>query len=120
TFVDFDHSINVAIQRLREALDDSADAPRYIQTLPRRGYRFIYPLGSPVADVVPAEAASSPLRFAKTIALVLLVVMLSAALWLAVRLRNSPPAEIAKIRSLAVLPLKNLSGDAQQEYFADG
>ena len=43
TFVDFDHSLNAAIQRLREALNDSADTPRYIETLPRRGYRFICP-----------------------------------------------------------------------------
>src|SRR5690349_13886787 len=41
TFVDFDHSVNTAIRRLRDALSDSADNPRYVETLPRRGYRFI-------------------------------------------------------------------------------
>src|SRR5580693_1388475 len=41
TFVDFDHSLHNAIARIREALGDSAEAPRYIETLPRRGYRFI-------------------------------------------------------------------------------
>jgi DNA-binding winged helix-turn-helix (wHTH) protein/uncharacterized protein HemY len=50
THVDFDHGINVAVQRLREALKDSATAPRFIETLPRRGYRFIYPLLSPPAE----------------------------------------------------------------------
>ena len=44
TFVDFEHSLNAAIKRLRDALDDSADTPRFIETLPRKGYRFIYPL----------------------------------------------------------------------------
>jgi eukaryotic-like serine/threonine-protein kinase len=45
TFVDFEHGLNAAINRLRQVLDDSADTPRYIETLPRRGYRFIFPLG---------------------------------------------------------------------------
>ena len=44
TFVDFEHSLNAAVKRLREALDDSADKPRFIETLPRHGYRFIAPL----------------------------------------------------------------------------
>ena len=77
TFVDFDHGINNAIKRLREALGDTAETPRYIETLPRRGYRFIA-----VVDLTNAA------RFC--------------------------------IQSLAVLPLENLSGDPDQEYFADG
>src|SRR6201993_2262569 len=44
TFVDFDNSLNTAINKLREALGDSADNPRFIETLPRRGYRFIAPV----------------------------------------------------------------------------
>ena len=44
TFVDFEHSLNAAVKRLREALGDSADNPRFVETLPRRGYRFIYPV----------------------------------------------------------------------------
>src|SRR5580700_7991117 len=52
TFVDFDHSLNTAIMRLREALGDSSDNPRFIETLPRHGYRFI----APVEDVVGGEA----------------------------------------------------------------
>src|SRR5215467_9206884 len=47
TFVDFDHGINKTINKLREALSDDAETPRYIQTLPRRGYRFIAPLTAP-------------------------------------------------------------------------
>jgi TolB-like protein len=78
TFVDFDHGINNAIKRLREALGDTADTPLYIETLPRRGYRFI---GKAEVSVAPAPR---------------------------------------RIQSLAVLPLENLSGDPEQEYFADG
>src|SRR6266850_4154413 len=44
TIVDFEHSINAAVKRLREALEDSAETPRFVETLPRRGYRFIHPL----------------------------------------------------------------------------
>ncbi len=64
TFVDFDQSLNRAVNRLREALDDSADAPRYIETLPRRGYRFILPVAGtfpeaqPIAVVLPAPAGA--------------------------------------------------------------
>jgi DNA-binding winged helix-turn-helix (wHTH) protein len=47
TFVDFEHSLNSAIKKLREALGDSAENPRYIETLPRLGYRFIAPVSSP-------------------------------------------------------------------------
>src|SRR5271166_6182322 len=53
TFVDFDHGVNTAINRLREALGDSADNPRFIETLPRRGYRFIAPVES---SAPPAQA----------------------------------------------------------------
>src|SRR2546427_1574601 len=74
TFVDFDHGINNAIKRLREALGDAAETPHYIETLPRRGYRFI----------------------------------------------GKIERETPKFRSLAVLPLENLSRDPQQEYFAEG
>jgi TolB-like protein/Flp pilus assembly protein TadD len=74
TFVDFDHGINNAIKRLREALGDTADTPRFVETLPRRGYRFIGRIE-----------------------------------------RESP-----RFRSLAVLPLENLSRDPEQEYFAEG
>src|SRR5258707_5075047 len=50
TFVDFDHSLNAAIKRLRDALRDSADNPRFVETLARRGYRFM----APVAGAMPA------------------------------------------------------------------
>src|SRR4051812_7583907 len=53
TFVDFEHSLNAAVKRLRAALGDDADHPRFVETLPRRGYRFIAPLAMPVSVSAP-------------------------------------------------------------------
>jgi len=61
TFVDFEHSINAAVRRLRRALGDSADAPRYIETLPRRGYRFV---GVPTTDDVRSTTTGARMRLA--------------------------------------------------------
>src|SRR5438270_7616567 len=56
TFVDFDHGLNNAVARIREVLDDSSETPRYVETIPRRGYRFI----APVANGRPAAVSQSP------------------------------------------------------------
>ncbi len=61
TFIDFEHGLNAAIQRLREALGDSADNPRFVETLPRRGYRFIAPVDGDAAKVSGLQALPSPL-----------------------------------------------------------
>ncbi len=58
TFVDYDHSLHNAIARLREVLGDSAETPRYIETLPRRGYRFIAPVEREEAQAPPSSADS--------------------------------------------------------------
>jgi TolB-like protein/DNA-binding winged helix-turn-helix (wHTH) protein/Tfp pilus assembly protein PilF len=127
TFVDFDHSIRNAVARLREALDDSAGTPRYIETLPRRGYRFIGVIETSsrsengVSARVPAVAlpGSTSRRLSKTVVFLLtlgIIVGLGVLTALPLLRRNSP----SPIRSLAVLPLKNLSGDPSQEYLADG
>jgi TolB-like protein/Flp pilus assembly protein TadD len=101
TFVDFEHSLNKAVKRLREALHDSADEPRFIETLPRRGYRFIAPVMGNGAklDVERscADHAASSVRGPAQ--------------------ASSPGVE--KIR-LIVLPFENLGGDPEQEYFSDG
>ena len=62
TFVDFDHGLNTAVNRLREALGDSADSPRFVETVPRRGYRFVAPVIDLDAPAPPlaAPAASPP------------------------------------------------------------
>ena len=59
TFVDFDHSLNTAVMRLREALSDSSENPRFIETLPRRGYRFVAPVEEKTASVLETPAAST-------------------------------------------------------------
>ena len=131
TFLDFEDGLNHAIRRLREALADSPENPRFIQTIPRRGYRFIYPLvgGAALAPhVEPQPAGPTPRRW--VIACVAGAIGLSLVLVFAfnvaglrdrasrtVRALREPPL---RIQSLAVLPLENLSRDPEQEYFADG
>jgi TolB-like protein/DNA-binding winged helix-turn-helix (wHTH) protein/tetratricopeptide (TPR) repeat protein len=152
-FVDFEVGLNGAIKRLRNALGDSAEIPRFVETLPRRGYRFIAPTeevqGSPMGrkavetpapGSAEAEALSHPTelvsaaskiergwtkttrvgyRFALGTAAVLLAWFLGLNLR-GPRDRLLGRADAGRIRSLAVLPLDNLSGDPSQEYFVDG
>jgi TolB-like protein/DNA-binding winged helix-turn-helix (wHTH) protein/Flp pilus assembly protein TadD len=146
SFGDFDQAVNIAIAKLRSALGDSAENPRFIETLPKRGYRFIADVSVVDADarsIKPEPAAGDlhgsqkkrkawrrlqgselavapnrrlwpPRRVIVALAIVLSLPIL--AVWL-FRARDRAPTSI---RSLAVLPLDNLSGDASQNYFADG
>ena len=66
TFVDFEHSLNAAVKRLRAALGDDAENPRFVETLPRRGYRFIAPLASGAPAQPSQTSPSSPLRHNRT------------------------------------------------------
>ncbi len=120
TFVDFEVSINAAVKRLRHALADSADTPRFIETLPRRGYRFIYPVTPALAQPAIAPVASRKQRFARLSVSVLLLAGILAAAWVGISKLRPGPQPDAPIRSIAVLPLANLTGDPQQEYLADG
>jgi TolB-like protein/DNA-binding winged helix-turn-helix (wHTH) protein len=142
TFVDFDTGLNSAVKKLRDALADSADQPRYIETIPRRGYRFIAPLVDPHSPTVPSPApepeapahgtasyqpTGSVVTAAETFSFTRLRLLFGAAalllLLVAVLLYRSTGAGGTKqpaIKSLAVLPLKNLSGDPTQEFLADG
>jgi len=138
TFVDFDHGLYSAVQRLRDALGDTAETPRYVETLPRRGYRFIAAVNNgnrseakvetasveaPASVVLERAASRRSLRMPMLVATgVILVVLLSALAFMGGSLREwlrGKPA-VPPIRSLAVLPLQNLSNDPNQEYFADG
>jgi len=147
TFVDFDTGLNSAVKKLRNALCDSADEPRYIETLPRRGYRFIAhvqngdssakvaPLESlaviplppnPVEQGLrgdrPADGAVRPTRTSRArLGLVLGGVAGLALIAVSYIMfgGHTGPTTQTKIRSLAVLPLSNLSGDSTQEYLAD-
>jgi TolB-like protein/Flp pilus assembly protein TadD len=158
TFVDFDHGLNNAVMRLREVLGDSSDHPRFIETLPRRGYRFIAPveLRKPVSTDVPvpqpatglpvvptlAVANEAPLSEAgllrgifdregkRSLALPRIAVLAAAVLAGSalisgvtvhyVRGVNASKGKANHSSSLVVLPLENLSGDRDQDYFADG
>ncbi|MGI8770034.1 MAG: winged helix-turn-helix domain-containing protein [Acidobacteriaceae bacterium] len=174
TFVDFDHSLNTAVMRLREVLADSSENPVFIETLQRRGYRFIAPVtvvatheaerdlslavgavqsgvavqpsdqrlerpdssahhltasGSEVSSpALPGEIPRGrklPFRWRYTLALGGLVA--AALIGLAVGLtlhyaskRAPAKPRLDQVRSLVVLPLENLSGDKDEEYFSDG
>jgi len=148
TFVDFDHGLYNAVKRLREALGDTADTPQFIETVPKRGYRFngtvnesaagnvlvqAPPLepreqapaeqDEPGPPTVPARRRWPKILSATLAAVAALVVLLAAAPGGVVsNLRRwlSGGATIPAIHSIAVLPLQNLSGDPAQEYFADG
>lgn len=144
SFGDFDQAVNVAIAKLRAALGDSADNPRFIETLPRRGYRFLAEVSvvnQPASKVgsaaetalmeqgVPLEVAvrvAEPKRQPwqqtwKRVGLaalpVAMILIIGTYLW-----KSRPPADVSssdKVRSLAVLPLENLSSNPE-DYFADG
>jgi len=141
TFVDFDHGLNKAINKIRAALADSAESPRFVETVARRGYRFLAevkvanasPVRSPefAAQLRPATEPRDRLDLPSKLAMpkhllpspawkisvfVLLLLMAALATW-TLHSRNRPPPVI---RSLAVLPLESLSSDASQDYFADG
>ena len=129
TFVDFDHSLHNAIARIREALGDSAETPRYIETLPRRGYRFIAPVEREETQIPPTAGESVRpgevpvgLGLGKHRALVttfLALLVIAFAVWLA-RTGTHPTSAAPRLNSIAVLPLSNLSGDPSEEFFADG
>jgi TolB-like protein/DNA-binding winged helix-turn-helix (wHTH) protein len=128
TFVDFEHSLNAAVKRLRAALNDSADQPHYIETLARRGYRFVAPVGGFVAQrerekavLVPDESQARARFRGPLLLLAAAVCVIGIAVWGWRQLRNRQATPtVPAVRSLAVLPFGNLSGDPSQEYFADG
>jgi len=157
TFVDFDHGLNNAVMRLREVLGDSSDHPRFIETLPRRGYRFIAPVelkgaaaenpgqgsaaaekGAGTADVAARNGSGNsaiPQKFVEgqrsrrfslpRIAMLAAAVLAGSALISGITVHyvrgvNASKGKANRSSSLVVLPLENLSGDKEQDYFADG
>ena len=157
TFVDFDHGLNNAVMRLREVLGDSSDSPRFIETLPRRGYRFIAPVqempvlaqsthvseSQDIQAIVPVVcpdvdvtvspsnggSLSAPGKSKSWLTVPRIVILSAAVLGVAVgsglavhyvRGMESGRINAAHTMSLVVLPLENLSGDSEQNYFADG
>jgi TolB-like protein/DNA-binding winged helix-turn-helix (wHTH) protein len=166
TFVDFDHGLNNAVMKLREALGDSSEHPRFIETLPRRGYRFIAPveskvmpstvLGAPqtvtppqtldatAAQLAPTQAVALESAAANSalppallngqrnrhlalsrIVILVVAVLAGSALISGLTVHYVHGVNAGKVKtnlssSLVVLPLENLSGDKEQDYFADG
>ncbi len=138
-FGDFDHGLNTAVSKIREALGDSATHPRFVETVPRRGYRFVAPVeATPTASVhAPPELAASeekpgvvasPIptkrvrpggKHTTLLALISLSVISATAYWLH---NQSPPGtQISRLpASLVVLPFADLSPQKDQEYFCDG
>jgi TolB-like protein/DNA-binding winged helix-turn-helix (wHTH) protein/Flp pilus assembly protein TadD len=141
TFVDFDHGLNKAVNKIRDALGDSAESPRFVETIARRGYRFLAEVKA--ADAAPGQSphvAPPPIPAAETrdrpdlavtpaatnnrapsiawkmAVFVLLALIVFFTSW-KLHSRNYPATVI---HSLAVLPLESLSNDASQDYFADG
>ena len=138
TFVDFEHSLNSAIKKLRAVLGDSPDNSRYIETIPRVGYRFVAPVqevpltgpltGLPAAEVPASSSESqtrpgaqvSQWRWPRLVAGGLTLVVLAAVATFAWRRARPRPGLAGEKVVLAVLPFSNLTGDPKQEYFSDG
>jgi TolB-like protein/DNA-binding winged helix-turn-helix (wHTH) protein/tetratricopeptide (TPR) repeat protein len=142
TWVDFDHGLNKAVNKLRETLGDSAENPRFIETLAKRGYRFLAPVQvvrtpareglpgthepppAPGAAALPTDSAAQQVseppnrtvRYVVGLLVIAAVTGLTIARWQ--RSRPSPPT--AERTMLAVLPFADLEADREQEYFSDG
>jgi TolB-like protein/DNA-binding winged helix-turn-helix (wHTH) protein/Tfp pilus assembly protein PilF len=135
-FLDVDHGINTAVRKVRAALRDDPEKPRFVETVVGRGYRFAAPVtfgngnsrSQEQAVSSPAQAGLSPaaspekavfLRFGLLLGGIALIALLTIV-WALHRRAGSQQTVHTSLKSLAVLPLENLSGDPAQDYFADG
>ena len=141
TIIDFDQGINSTIKALRRALGDSADNPRYIETLGRRGYRLMLTIEHPESTTGPvlekgrengeepaAEMSENtarvqreigPRRWKAAVVLMSAVILVGGGYFSWRHFRAITPPKSERIR-LAVLPFQNLTGDPNKEYLADG
>ena len=140
SFGDFDQAVNIAVGKLRNALGDSAENPQFIETIPKRGYRFIAEVSVSDASVLAqsegandhAGEAQASLEEAPLVSksqepvhsnarwvMLGTVFALAVCMFVVWQFYSRPPSP-GGVRSLAVLPLENFSGDPGQEYFADG
>jgi TolB-like protein/DNA-binding winged helix-turn-helix (wHTH) protein/Tfp pilus assembly protein PilF len=142
-FVDTEHGINTAIRKIRQALKDDPEHPRFVQTVTGKGYRFVAEKNGakeeppqtmegrtprpPSCPEVPGRSLTTTAtlevpapRSSKIIKLALALCLIAGALAFHFRARLFPSTQAAQIHSIAVIPLANLSGDPSQDYFADG
>jgi DNA-binding winged helix-turn-helix (wHTH) protein len=134
TFVDYERSLNSAIRKLRAVLGDSQESPRYIETVPRLGYRFIAPveeIPSPVEPLLTHPLEPAPMgaadkvveaptrRWSMILGIPAILLTLAAGyfMWSRAHVRPQPSGQRLM---LAVLPFENLTGDAAQDYLSDG
>jgi TolB-like protein/DNA-binding winged helix-turn-helix (wHTH) protein len=131
TFVDFDHALNTAVKKIRAALNDEADSPRYLETVPRRGYRFIAPVQTEMAAGRAMEEPPRELADVRQTGRPLInrrVVLLAAAMigivgggyYWSNRHARASSNSLPSRTMVAVLPFENLTNDPAQEYFSDG
>ena len=136
-FVDTEHGINTAVRKIRQALKDDPDNPRFVHTVSGKGYRFVAEKNGHAPDATAASVGAevsrrspdardlatveiTPSQIKRAIAAVALCLITAAGLIFILRGRIFRTNQAAQIHSLAVIPLANLSGDPAQDYFADG
>jgi TolB-like protein/DNA-binding winged helix-turn-helix (wHTH) protein/Tfp pilus assembly protein PilF len=134
TFVDFEHSLNSAIKKLRAALGDSPDNSRYVETIPKLGYRFIAPVEELAKDAPRSPTTEAPGNSSQSAAegvgaraqiwlwvlgACLVAIAALAISWRSIRSAVPPRVKQGRVM-IAVLPFKNLTGDSAQDYFSDG
>ncbi len=145
TFVEFDASLSVAVGKLRDALGDDSDNPRFIETVPRKGYRFVapvervpqepavgsppIPLGSSPEAIPPASAAHgkpTPINIRRALLICAVAIFFVGAFWFRTLRRQSPSVAAAKSspsapavrRSVAVLGFRNLPGRKDDDWLS--
>jgi TolB-like protein/DNA-binding winged helix-turn-helix (wHTH) protein/Tfp pilus assembly protein PilF len=133
-FLDTDNSINGAMRKIRHALEDDPENPRFIQTVTGLGYRFVAQPAPAAAEArVPAAVSAPASATVQTagvgprwipwaVAIAVLAIIAAIVLWQRERTRHVTAATAipAPVTMIAVLPLENLTGDAHQDYFSDG